>query len=303
MPARDHRLMPFAAALLAIAVLSLMDATMKSASLAIGAYSTLLLRSFLNLAIIGPVWLAIRPEGPASSDAPSVVRLHITRGLVLTFMGLTFFWGLARLPLAEALALSFIAPLIALFLAALLLGETVERRAIHATLLGLAGVVLIALTRLEHSADPATDHPEAALGIAAILVSALLYAWNLVLQRQQAQVAAPAEVAAWQNLMVGLVLVLAAPWFLTWPDRSAWLMIAISGALSLTGAMLFAWAYRRAEAQALVPLEYTGFAWAALFGWLFFAETVRASVLAGAALIIVSCWLAAPRRRPEQSVV
>ena len=291
--------LPFAATLTAIALLALMDAFMKGAALAVGAYSALLLRSFLNLSVIGPVWLATR-TGPPS---PAARRLHIRRGIVLAFMGLTFFWGLARLPLAEGLALSFVAPLLALYLAAILLGERIERGAIIASVLGLGGVVLIALTRMRGDvADPAA-HPEAEWGIASIIVSSVLYAWNLVLQRQQAQLARPVEVATWQNFMIGLVLLLGAPWLLEWPGREGWIYIAGSGVLSMSGAMLLAWAYARAEAQALVPLEYTGFTWAALFGWLFFAEAVRAPVLAGAALIVLACWIAAPRKRPAQAVI
>ena len=296
---RNHALLPFAATLTAIALLTLMDALMKGAALTVGAFSALFLRSLLNLAVIGPVWLAIRTR-PTS---PAARRIHLVRGVVITFMGLTFFWGIARLPMAEALALSFVAPLIALYLAAVLLGERIKRSAIVASIMGLAGVALIAATRI----DGAPGHPEAEWGIAAILFSSVLYAWNLVLQRQQAQLAAPAEVATWHNFVVGAVLALGAPWFLEWPGREAWWFIAGSGALSLTGALLFTWAYRRAEAQALVPLEYTGFAWAALFGWLFFAETVRPAVLAGAVLIVLGCWIAAPRNakeiRPEQSLV
>jgi S-adenosylmethionine uptake transporter len=65
--------------------------------------------------------------------------------------------------------------------------------------------------------------------------------------------------------------------------------------------MILAWGYARAEAQVLVPLEYSGFLWAGLFGWLFFRERVSPPTLAGAALIVVACWIAAPRKRPEQS--
>jgi len=71
--------------------------------------------------------------------------------------------------------------------------------------------------------------------------------------------------------------------------------------LALVAGLLFAWSYARAEAQALVPLEYSGFLWAALFGWLFFAEPLRLPVLLGAALIVAACWIAAPKKRPEQT--
>ena len=138
-------------------------------------------------------------------------------------------------------------------------------------------------------------------GIAAVLASSLLYAWNLVLQRQQALLAKPAEVAAFQNAIVGSVLALGSPWLLEIPDRNALAWIAAAAVLAVAASMILAWGYARAEAQVLVPLEYSGFLWAGLFGWLLFREPVTLPTLAGAALIVLGCWIAAPRKRPEQS--
>ena len=67
--------------------------------------------------------------------------------------------------------------------------------------------------------------------------------------------------------------------------------------LTVLGSMALAWAYARAETQALVPLEYTGFLWAAWIGWQFFGEQVQLSTLAGAVLIVIGSWIATPRRR------
>jgi S-adenosylmethionine uptake transporter len=66
--------------------------------------------------------------------------------------------------------------------------------------------------------------------------------------------------------------------------------------------MLLSWAYARAETQALVPIEYTGFIWAALFGWLWFAEPVTPATLAGVVLIVAGCWIAG-RQRTEQTAL
>jgi S-adenosylmethionine uptake transporter len=284
-------LRPFASVLLGIAVFSLMDALMKGASLALGTYSALLLRGFCGLAITLPLWLALGRGWPP----PNALKLHLTRGIVATGTAFTFFWGITQMPLAEAIALSFIAPLIALYLAAVLLGERIERRAIAASLLGLVGVAVIALGRLGEAAGE-----QSLWGLGSILTSALLYAWNLILQRQQAQVAPPLEVATAQNAIVTLVLLGFAPWFLRFPAQPAdWGWVAGSAVLAMLAAMLFAWAYARAEAQALVPLEYSAFLWACLFGWLFFAEAVRLATLVGVALIVAACWIAAPRRRAE----
>ncbi|BBC74430.1 permease [Altererythrobacter sp. B11] len=278
-----------------MALYSLMDALMKESTLAVGAYSALLLRSAISFALIGPAWRLTRKSRPSART----MRLHWLRGAVLTAMAFTFFWGIARLPLAEAIALAFTAPLIALYLAAWMLGETVSRRARIASLLGLAGVVVIGAGRMRM---PAAD-PEALWGAASVLLSSILYAWNLVLQRQQALLAKPGEVATWQNGVMLVLLIGFAPIALHLPDGPALLHIAGASLLSLAAAMLFAWAYARAEAQALVPLEYSGFLWAALFGWLFFSEGVGWPVLTGAVLIVIACWIAAPRKRPEPAAV
>ena len=292
---RDHPFMPFAVTLAGVALFSLMDALMKGAALMVGAYSALLLRSFIGLTLIGPVWLATRKGWPTRA----AMRIHLIRGVVAAAMAFTFFWGIARIPLAEAIALSFVAPLIALYLAALLLGERIRPSAVAASLLGLVGVAVIVFGRVRGG----EWHEDAAWGVASIFTSSLLYAWNLVLQRQQSQLAGPIEVALYQNAMVFAVLLLFAPFFFEMPGRESWPTIAGAAVLAVSAAMLFAWSYARAEAQALVPLEYSGFLWAMLFGWLFFAEAVRLPVLLGAGLIVAGCWIAAPRRSPEQMAV
>jgi S-adenosylmethionine uptake transporter len=291
---RDGPALPFVATLAGVALYSLMDALMKGSSLAIGAYSALLWRSVAAVLLAVPSWRLSGGRWPERAT----VRLHLLRGVVSAAMALTFFFGLTLLPMAEAIALSFIAPLIALYLAAATLGESIRRGAVVASLFGLAGVVVIAYARLG-----ASEHGDrAALGIAAVLLSALLYAWNLVLQRRQAQLARPLEVASFMNTTVLLALLPFAPWFAQAPT-SAMLAAAIGGAaiLVVSAGLLFSWAYARAEAQMLVPVEYSAFGWAALMGWLAFGERLTWPTLFGTVLVIAACWIAAPRRRPEQT--
>jgi len=286
----DPSLRPFLMTFAGIALYSAMDAVMKSASIATGAYSAYLLRCLLGLAIIAPIWRL----GGGKWPKREVLKVHVLRGTVVAFMGWSFFFSLVRLPLAEAIALSFIAPLVALYLAAVLLKEVIEKRAIIAALLGLAGVIVIVGGRIGREAM--TD--DATLGLVAIILSALLYAWNLVLQRQQALVAKPAEVSMFQNGIVALVLACGAPFLLQIPQEPRiWLDIAAGALLAVGAAMCLTWAYARAEAQALVPIEYTGFLWAALFGWLAFGEVVTGTTAMGAMLIVIGCWVATRRQK------
>lgn len=281
-------MLPFAAALAGVGFLSLMDAFMKDAALMIGAYTATVLRAGIGAAIIAPVWLARGPAWPSKA----VLKLHLTRGVVSAFMALTFFFALTRLPLAEAIALSFIAPLIALYLARVLLGEMISRAAVQASLLGFAGTLVIVGGRIGQG----QFDDGAALGVAALFVSALLYAYNFIVIRRQAQVAGPIEITAFHSGIGGLVLLTMAPFLWQMPSQAALMPLTAAGALTVAGSLSLAWAYARAEAQALVPTEYSGFVWAALFGWLFFREGVTLPTLAGTVLIIAGCWLAA---RPQ----
>ena len=289
-------LLPAAAALAGVACLSLMDAFMKGAALAIGAFSAAWLRSVLGTAIAAPLWLARGGTWPK----PDVMRIHLLRGVVSAFMALSFFYALTKLPIAEAIAISFIAPLIALYLARLWLKEIIRPAAIFASLLGFAGTLVIVGGKIEQD----TLTKDVALGLAAILFSALLYAVNFIIIRKQSQMAGPAEIATFHSGVSAAILGLAVPFIFTSPDTGVIVEIAAASALTVAGAMAIAWAYARAETQALVPLEYSGFLWAALFGWMLFGEQVTASTFAGTVIIVIACLIAARRpNRPAQSAL
>ena len=214
-------------------------------------------------------------------------------GSFSSVMGLLFFWGLARVPLAQGVALAFVAPLIALYLAALILKEKIEGRAILASLLGFAGVLVILAGQAE-----AEMGPDAFRGALAILASAALYAYNIILMRKQALLARPTEVAFFTSGIMAGSFLLAAP-FLGEPPPLAEAPAIVGAALLAFGSLLLlSWAYARAEAQHLAPVEYTSFIWAAILGFLIFDERVQPLTLAGAAMIVVACLIAATRRPP-----
>lgn len=295
MSVNDDSLKPVVATIVGIALFSAMDAVMKSASIAIGAYSAYLLRCMIGFCMIAPIWWWRTRKMPTRS----VLKVHIMRGIVVAFMGWAFFGALVRLPLAEAIAVSFIAPLITLYLAALILGETIERRAILGALLGLGGVIVIVGGRIGRE----RLNEDSLVGLTLVTVSALLFAWNLILQRQQALVSSPEEAGTFQNGVAALTLLAGAPFLLVIPPALVWGELFAGAFLAVTALLFLTWAYARSETQRLVPIEYTGFLWASLFGWLYFGEQVRGATIVGAALIVAGCWIAARRKRPEQSAL
>ncbi len=282
-------LFPLLAAAGGIALFSVMDGFMKTLSIALGAYNAMLWRTLTGSAIGAVAYRAQKGRRPG----PAALRLHLWRGAIVMVMALCFFWGIARVPLAEGIALSFIAPLVALYLAAVLLKERIGGAAVAASLLGLAGVGVILVGKL--SGDYSADAP---LGVAAILLSALFYAYNLILQRQQALMAGPTEVALFQNLTIAGLLLLAAPWLAALPGKALWPVVLASATLAFISQMLLSWAYARAEAQRLLAVEYTAFIWAAIVGYLVFDEKLTVAMLAGTVLIVAGCLIAA-RAKPK----
>jgi len=290
MPASLPRsVLPFLAAWAGVAVFSMMDAAMKSLTIALGTYNAVLWRNLVGSAIGGGAFVL----GKSAWPTRPAMRLHLERGVVIAFMALLFFYGLARIPMAEAIALTFIAPLIALYLAALLLGETIGRAAILASLLGIAGVGVIVWSKFGGGDYP----PDAPLGVAALFGSSLLFAYNLILARRQAQIARPVEIAFFQSLIVAACLALAAPWLAVLPPPAQLPLVALAAAFAFVSLLLLSWAYARAEAQVLIPVEYTAFVWAALLGWWFFGEPLTLDVLVGTVLIVAGSLIAA-RARP-----
>lgn len=281
---------PFLIACAGIATFSAMDVLMKGLSIDIGAYNAVLWRTGAGTILSGAIYFASRPAMPDRAT----LRIHAIRSLFVAGMAVSFFWALARLPMAEAIAIAFIAPLATLYMAAIFLGEKIGPRSIIASVLGIAGVLVIVAGKLGRG-DYA---PEALWAVGAVVASALLYAYNLILARRQAKMAEPMEIAFFQNGFVALILALGAPWFLAVPGSDQAIPLVGAAFLAVTSLLLLSWAYARAEAQILATTEYTGFLWAMLFGWMFFDEAVTWPTIVGAVLIVVGCLIVA-RKTPQ----
>lgn len=289
MSARTSPVIAFGAAALGIAIYSVMDTLMKRLSIDSGAYSAVLWRSWVGVVLTGALFLARGGRWPGRQ----ALALHVARGATGGASVLLFFWGLARVPMAQSIALTFLAPLIALFLAAFTLGERIRRAAILGSLIAGVGVLVIAAGEVQAQAST-----ETVLGSLAILAASILYAVSLVLLRRQAQVAGPVEVALFTMLVIAVLMLPAAPFVSGWPATAQWPAIVVAAALGSLSALLLAWAYARAEAQILAPVEYTAFVWAALLGYAVFGERVSPFTLVGAAAIIGGCVVAVRRPGP-----
>lgn len=219
-------------------------------------------------------------------------RAHALRGVVIAACAVTFFWALTVLPLAEAVTLSFIYPLLAPFVAWMLLGERVRRASIAAAGLGFVGVVIAA-----QGAPSTEDSHMHALGVSAVLASACLFALAMVLLRQRAQSDGPVIVSLMTSVIPGLLVAGPAIAFSAPPHPPDWPVFLMLGAFAAVFMYLMAAAYARAEAQRLAPIHYTELLWASAIGYVIFHETPRPQIYLGAALIVAACLYVAYEER------
>jgi S-adenosylmethionine uptake transporter len=281
----QHPVQAFLVALGAVAVLSIMDAVMKHLVLAIGIVAVSIWRALANLLMSSALYLPRKKIWPDRQT----LRIHIARAVDVTIMAFLFFWGIGRVPLAQAIALTFIAPLIALLLAALFLHERIGRRSLLGSIVAFGGVVVIVLGQAQ-----AQLGDEALLGTIAIIGSALCYAVNIVMMRRQAVAAKPLEINFFQSSVVMILWLAAIPLLglPAWPSEQ-WPWVVVAALMSTSGTLLFAFAYARGEASYLAVTEYSAFLWAAALGWIVFHEPVSMYTLAGAILIVGGCLVGA----------
>jgi drug/metabolite transporter (DMT)-like permease len=218
---------------------------------------------------------------------------HGLRGFVIAACAVTFFWALSVLPLAEAVALSFIYPLIVPFIASLILKERVRTSSVICAVVGFAGVVVAM-----QGAPSEAESPQHDLGVAAVLVSAFFFSIAMVLLRERSQKDGAAIVTLMTSFVPGVILIAPTIAFATPPVLSDWPFFLLMGALAAVFMYLMAQAYARAEAQQLAPIHYTELIYASLIGYVIFAEVPRVEIYMGAALIVAAClWAAYDERR------
>ena len=269
-------------ALLAVAaeaLLTLMDAIIKGMS---PRYPTLQI-AFLRFGfgLVGAAAYAawIRPGWP-TRDA---VLHNGLRAVVIVVTATTFFFALARLPLADAIALSFISPVLTALLGVLLLRERLDWRIVVALVGGFAGMLLI----VGGSLGSAQFSNNVLIGAAAVLISAVGYSLNIIMLRHRATRDPLSQIVLFQNLGPALILALPVLWLWTPPSLADYALFALLGTLGVTAHTMLAHAFSRIEAARLAPVGYVTLVWGVLFGFVFFAEVPGLATLAGAALIVL----------------
>jgi drug/metabolite transporter (DMT)-like permease len=266
-------------AVVAEGLLTLMDAMIKELS---PRYPTLQI-AFLRFAfgMAGAVAYALwtRPGRPTRE----ATLYNGLRAILVVLTATSFFYALSLLPLADAIALSFIAPVLTALMGALILGERLDWRIAVALVAGLLGMLLIVGGKL----GSAEFGPEVLVGAAAVLLSAVAYALNIIMLRYRATRDPLAQIILFQNAGPTLILLLPALWVWVMPTLADIGKFAICGTLGVVAHTMLAHAFARIEAAKLAPIGYVTLVWGVLFGFLFFAEVPGLATIAGAALIVL----------------
>jgi len=272
-------------AVLGIALLTAMDAVIK-AQMQQHPFLLALFMRFAAGAFCAIIVVAVlRPKRPTRT---SLIGNSARIPLVIVTAG-SFFYSISVLPLAEALTLSFLAPVFVALLGALILKERLDGRILQALGFGLAGMLVMVWPRLQGGVTGAE------LGVAAALVSAVSYAFNLILLRTIAVKEHPAIIVLFQN--AGPALCLAWPAYYVFQPMSAGDLFTYlcGGALGVAGHFSLTSAFARAPASRLAPIEYTALVWASLLGWFVFNEVPLWTTYAGAALIVAGAFAVSRR--------
>ena len=215
------------------------------------------------------------------------LRAQVLRGLGMVVSAITFIVGLHHLPMANATATAFAAPLIVTALSIPMLGEKVGARRWAATGVGLVGV-LVVVRPGTGSFDPASVFP---------LLSALAWAFTIVFTRVTSRTDGPMTTMAWGAVVGVVALSLMVPFDWRTPTATELGWVSLMAAMSTFGQFLTILAYRGAPASLLVPFSYSQIIWSSLAGALVFATIPDLPTWIGAAIIVASGVYTAHRER------
>jgi drug/metabolite transporter (DMT)-like permease len=208
---------------------------------------------------------------------------HLLRGLVAAGSMWCFFESLRALPLATAIAICFVAPLLMTAYSVVLLRERVGIHRWTAVVVGFAGVGVII-------------GPEAADGIVSggailALSAAALYALGMTMVRWLSPTESDMTMIVMQcfvQMIVGLAgMALLSGTLGPVPD-SVWVAMGAMSFFLILGQFLSYRAFRLAPVGAIAPFNYTELVWAAIIGWFFWEEWPADNVWWGAGIVVAA---------------
>jgi len=246
----------------------------KSVGTALPAPEAAFLRFVAGVILLSPVLMRL----PGARFSRKAWALFGARGLFHTFAVMAWFFAMARIPLAEATAMSYMSPVYVTLGAALFLGERLAARRLFAVAAALVGVVIILRPGFR------TLTP----GHYAQLFATLSFAGSFLVAKRLSSEAAPSVIIAMLaiSVTIGLAPFAFAVWVTPTLAQAAWLgLVAV---FATAGHYCMARAFAVAPISVTQPVTFLQIVWAVLFGVLLFNEPVDIWVLIGGAVIIAA---------------
>ena len=288
-PARADRPFRGIALILASTVfLGASDVTAKYLSATLPSIEIAWIRFLVFALIMSP---AMVPGSPLYALRSQRSGLQAMRGVALLGSSLFFISGLRFLPIAEASATGFVAPLFVTALSIVFLGETVGVRRWLATAVGLIGVLIIL--------RPGTGafHPAAFFPI----VSALAWACTLIMTRMMSGRDHAITTMTYSSIVGVCILSALVPFVWAAPSWHDILFGVFIGLASTAGQWIVVLAFRYADASVLAPFSYTQLLWVSILGFVIFGEVPDVWTVIGAVFIVGSGLYTAHRERVRRS--
>jgi drug/metabolite transporter (DMT)-like permease len=288
-PARVDR--PFrgiALILISTVFLGASDVTAKYLSATLPSIEIAWIRFLVFALIMVP---AMVPGSPLYALHTGRPGLQVMRGVTLLASSLFFISGLRFLPIAEASATGFVAPLFVTALSIVFLGESVGLRRWLATAVGLIGVLIIL--------RPGTSafHPAAFFPI----VSALAWAGTLIMTRMLSGREHTITTMTYSSIVGVGVLSALVPWVWVAPSWHDIAFAVFIGVASTAGQWIVVLAFRYADASVLAPFSYTQLLWVSILVFIIFGEVPDVWTVTGAVFIVASGLYTAHRERVRRS--
>ncbi len=288
-PARTDRPFKGIALILASTVfLGTSDVTAKYLSATLPSIEIAWVRFLVFALIMTP---AMVPGMPLYSLRTTRPAFQLMRGLALLGSSLLFISGLRYLPIAEASATGFVAPLFVTALSIVFLGESVGVRRWLATAAGLLGVLIIL--------RPGTGAFHAAAFFP--IVSALCWAATLIMTRMMSGREHAITTMTYSSIAGLCVLSALVPFTWVAPSWHDILFGILIGVTSTAGQWIVVLAFRYADASVLAPFSYSQLVWVSILGFLIFGEVPDVWTVVGAAFIVASGLYTAHRERVRRS--
>lgn len=272
-------------ALAGFALFTLGDATTKSIAGQWSPLAVAALRFTMGTLALG-LFLLLR-EGPRAF-IPANPWLQAARGASLGLATTGFFWGVFLLPLATAIAITFVAPAIAALLSGPLLKEKVRPATWIALAIAFAGVLVVLRPNVLAVGWEAMLPMLTALGMALLVISnrasarepgSILSMQFFVAAGTAVILVIAASVGAWSGLPILQV---------GWPDPSVLARCVVITLTGTTGHWLIYLGTMRAGASSVAPMTYAQLITASALGWVFFGDIPDLPMIAGALVIVVA---------------